>query len=165
MMIWVGTPTMRLIRRILTRFKALVQQQIAAAFYALPQFAHLKYVTPEFLQAVCALVHRDAALLAARDDVWHTHTDRFLDRLDAAFARAIGVETLTPGQSQHLRAAFGARVRDEHSNPEAHAAFARRYEANDDTLIDAFVKEYVAGEWVLQLRKDLNDANGGGLVQ
>jgi len=131
----------------------LVQRCLAAAFYAQPQFAHLKYVTPELVQQMAA----------ARDRVWDRHTDRFLARLDAAFAQAIGVATLTPDQSQTLRAAFGASVPDQRTDPEAYAAFDKRYASNDDTLIDEFLKDYIAGDWAWQLRKDLNDANGGGL--
>lgn len=119
-------------------------QKIAEAFYALPQFAHLKHITPEFLQAMSALVQDGASIAAARDHVWNAHTDRFLDHLDTAFASEIGVDALTPGQQRKLRAAFGALVPDERTDPEAHAAFAKRYEANDQTLIEDFVKEYVA---------------------
>jgi hypothetical protein len=39
------------------------------------------------------------------------------------------------------------------------------YEANDETLITEFVKDYIAGEWRAHLFNDLNDANGGGLEQ
>ena len=110
------------------------------------QLAHLKSITPAFLQEVSALVQDRPSLIAARDHVWNLHTDRFLDRLDAAFARAIGAETLTPGQQQTVREAFRERVPDKHTDPVAHAAFARRYEASDDTLIDDFLmKEYQFG--------------------
>jgi len=119
-------------------------QKIADAFYALPQFQHLRYVTPQFLQAVGSLIQDGASVTAARDHVWNAHTDRFLDRLDEAFASELGVDTLTSGQQRKLRAAFGALIPDERTNPQAHAAFAQRYEANDDTLIHDFVKEYVA---------------------
>jgi len=144
-----------------TKGVSLVQRCLVAAFYARPQLSHLKSITPDL---VSAPDQHGPTVPAARDQVWDTHADRFLERLDAAFAHAIGVETLTPGQSQHLRAAFAARVPDERADPAAHAVFARRYEANDDTLIDAFVQEYVAGEWVLQLRKDLNHATGGHIA-
>jgi hypothetical protein len=119
-------------------------QAVADAFFALPQFAHLKFVTPEFVQRAMALMRDGESITAARDHVWNAHTDRFLDNLDAAFASEIGVDSLTPGQQRKLRAAFGALVPDEQTDPEAHAAFAKRYEANDPTLIDDFVKEYVA---------------------
>ena len=119
-------------------------QKIADAFYALPQFQHLRYITPQFLQAVGGLIQDGASVTAARDHVWNAHTDRFLDRLDDAFASELGVDTLTPGQQRKLRAAFGALIPDERSDPQGHAAFAQRYEANDDTLIHDFVKEYVA---------------------
>src|SRR5262245_602176 len=78
-------------------------QKVADAFYALPQFAHLKYITPEFLRAVSALVQDGSSIAAARDHVWNAHTDRFLDSLDAAFASEIGVDTLSPGQQRKLR--------------------------------------------------------------
>jgi len=119
-------------------------QKIAEAFYALPQFAHLRHVTPEFIQAAMALVRDGASITAARDHVWDAHTDRFLDHLDSRFASEIGVDALTPGQQRKLRAAFGALVPDEKADPQGHAAFAKRYEANDETLIEDFVKEYVA---------------------
>jgi len=118
-------------------------EQIANAFYSLPQFAHLRYVTPELIRSVAALVQDGSSITAARDHVWNAHTDRFLDRLDEAFATEIGVDALTPGQQGKLRAAFGALIPDERTDPQGHAAFARRYEANDETLIDDFVKEYV----------------------
>jgi hypothetical protein len=151
--------------QLVTKGLLLVQRCLAAAFYAQPQFAHLKYVTPELLQQMAALVQHGPTLLAARDHVSNTHKGRFLDRLDAAFACAIGVARLTPDQSQTLRAAFGASVPDHRTDPEARAAFDKRHASNDDTLIDEFVKDYIAGDWAWQLRKDLNDANGGGLEQ
>jgi len=119
-------------------------QKIADAFFAIPQFAHLRYITPEFLQSVGALLQDGSSIAAARDHVWNSHTDRFLDDLDAAFASEIGVDKLTVGQQGKLRAAFGALIPDERTNPEAHAIFARRYEANDRSLIEEFVKEYVS---------------------
>ena len=89
--------------------------------------------------------------VAARDHLWDLHADRFLDRLDAAFARAIGVETLTPGQQQTVRHAFGERVPDQHADPAAYGAFAKRYEASDGTLIDDFLMEYQFGVVVERL--------------
>jgi len=97
-------------------------------------------------------------VLAGRGHVGNMDTDRFLDRLDAAFALAIGVGTLPPADSQHLRAAFVARIADRHTDPEAHIVFLMRYKANDDTLIDDFVKNYIInGEWLVRLLKELND--------
>jgi len=119
-------------------------QKIADAFFAIPQFAHLRYITPEFLQSVGALLQDGSSIAAARDHVWNSHTDRFLDDLDAAFASEIGVDKLSVGQQRKLRAAFGALIPDEQTNPEAHAVFAKRYEANDRALIEEFVKEYVS---------------------
>jgi hypothetical protein len=119
-------------------------QKVADAFFAFPQFAHLKHVTPEFVQRAIALMRDGESITAARDHVWNAHTDRFLDRLDKSFAQEIGVDGLTPGQQKKLRAAFGALVPDQETDPEAYVAFQKRYEANDDTLIDDFVKEYVA---------------------
>ena len=118
--------------------------KIAEAFFALPQFAHLKYLTPELLQSIAALVQDGASIQDARDHVWNAHTDRFLSRLDESFAGEIGVETLTAGQQRKLHAAFGALIPDERADPDAYATFKRRYEAGDQKLIDDFVTEYVA---------------------
>jgi hypothetical protein len=119
-------------------------QKIADAFFALPQFAHLKHITPEFLQQINALVADGASIADARDHVWNAHTDRFLSRLDDSFADEIGVETLSPGQQRKLRAAFGALIPDQQTDPDAYAKFKARYEASDETLIADFVKEYVS---------------------
>jgi hypothetical protein len=119
-------------------------QRIADAFFALPQFAHLKHLTPELLEQVRTLASESTSIQAARDHVWNSHTDRFLARLDERFADEIGVESLTPGQQRKLRAAFGALIPDERTDPEAHAAFTKRFEAGDEKLIDDFVAEFRA---------------------
>lgn len=119
-------------------------EKIADAFYALPQFAHLKNVTPELLSQVTALLQDGASIQDARDHVWNQHTDRFLGRLDESFAGEIGVDTLSPGQQKKLHAAFGALIPDARTEPDAYATFKRRYEAGDQTLIEEFVTEYVA---------------------
>jgi len=116
-------------------------QKIADAFFALPQFAHLKTLTPEMLQRVEALIAEGGSIAEARDHIWNAHTDNFLQRLDVAFADRIGADTLTPGQQKKLHAAFGAMIPDER-DAEAFAAFRKRFEAGDESLITDFVKEY-----------------------
>ena len=115
--------------------------KIAQAFFALPQFAHLKGVTPELLDQVKALVADGASITAARDHVWNQHTDKFLSDLDAEFAAEIGVDTLTPGQQRKLHAAFDAMVPSP-QDAEAYATFKKRFEQADPKLIAEFVQEY-----------------------
>ncbi len=117
--------------------------KIAQAFFALPQFAHLKGVTPELLDQVKALVADGASITAARDHVWNQHTDKFLGDLDAAFADEIGADTLTPGQQRKLHAAFDAMVPSP-QDAEKFATFKKQFEQADPTLIAEFVQEYKA---------------------
>ncbi len=119
-------------------------EKIANAFYSLPQFAHLKHLTPEFLTKVGQLVEQGASLSDARDHVYNQQADRFLGAMDRAFAEEIGAETLSPGQQRKLRAAFGAWIPDKQTQPDEHAAFDKRYNAGDETLIAEFLKEYAA---------------------
>src|SRR5262249_46583458 len=79
--------------------------KIAEAFYALPQFAHLKGITPELLQGVQRLLDEGQSIAEARDHVWNAHTDRFLAGLDEQFAIEMGVEALSDGQKRKLHAA------------------------------------------------------------
>lgn len=118
-------------------------QKIADAFFALPQFAHLRGITPELIQQMQALISDGASLTEASNHVWNQHTDRYLARLDEHFASELGVDTLSAGQQRKLHAAFGALIPDERAEPEAYASFRKRYEAGDETLITDFVKEYV----------------------
>ncbi len=117
--------------------------KIAQAFFALPQFAHLKGVTPELLKQVQALVADGQSITAARDHVWNQHTDKFLDSLDLRFAEEMGLEQLTPGQQRKLHAAFDAMVPSE-QDAEAYATFKGRFEKADPKLIEEFVKEYAS---------------------
>jgi len=119
-------------------------EKIAAAFFALPQFAHLKGITPQLVTQVQALIANGESITAARDHVWNQHTDKFLGDLDAEFAAEIGTDKLTPGQQRKLHAAFDAMVPDERADPEAFATFKKRFEQLDPTLIADFVKEYVS---------------------
>jgi hypothetical protein len=117
--------------------------KVAEAFYSLPQFAHLKHITPEFLQKVGQLVEQGATLTEARDHIYNQQADRFLSSLEVAFADEIGAQSLTPGQSRKLRAAFGASMPDAKEDPDGFAKFRKRYDSGDPSLIDEFVKEYV----------------------
>jgi hypothetical protein len=119
-------------------------EKVANAFYSLPQFRHLKGITPEFLEQVKRFVDQGASLSEARDHVYNQQADRFLVALDAAFAAEIGTPTLTAGQTKKLRAAFGASMPDAQADPEAFATFKRRYDSGDESLISEFVTEYVA---------------------
>jgi hypothetical protein len=119
-------------------------EKVANAFYSLPQFAHLRYVTPEFLQSVKQLVDQGSSLAEARDHVYNQQADRFLGHLDTTFAEEIGAQTLTPGQSRVLRAAFGASMPDKQTDPEGFAAFQKRYDSGDESLITEFVKQFAA---------------------
>ena len=119
-------------------------EKVANAFYSLPQFAHLKHLTPDFLNKVAQLVNEGSSLSEARDHVYNQQADRFLGSLDRAFAEEIGAETLTPSQQRKLRAAFGAWIPDKQTDPDAHAAFDKRYNAGDETLIAEFLKEIVS---------------------
>jgi hypothetical protein len=119
-------------------------EKVAAAFYSLPQFAHLKGITPELLKSIEQLVHQGSTLTEARDHLYNQQADRFLDSMDQAFADELGAQTLTPGQQRKLRAAFGAWVPDKQADPEGHAAFTKRYNSGDPSLISEFVKEYAA---------------------
>ncbi len=123
---------------------AVEADKIASAFFALPQFAHLKNVTPQLLDQVRALVSDGASITAARDHVWNQHTDKFLGDLDAEFAAEIGSDTLTAGQQRKLHAAFDAMVPNERTDPDAFATFKKRFEQADPKLISEFVKEYVS---------------------
>jgi hypothetical protein len=87
-------------------------ERVANAFYSLPQFAHLRNVTPELLDRLGKLAHESSSLTEARDHVYNQQADRFLTSMDRAFAEEIGAESLTPGQQRKLRAAFGAWVPD-----------------------------------------------------
>jgi hypothetical protein len=117
-------------------------ERVANAFYSLPQFAHLRHVTPEFLNRVAQLVEQGSSLSEARDHVYNQQADRFLTSMDRAFADEIGAETLTPSQQRKLRAAFGAWIPDKQTDPDAHAAFDKRYNAGDESLITEFLKEF-----------------------
>lgn len=117
-------------------------EKVANAFYSLPQFAHLRHVTPELLERLGRLAHESSSLTEARDHVYNQQADRFLTSMDRAFAEEIGAESLTPGQQRKLRAAFGAWVPDRQVDPEGHAAFDKRYNAGDETLITEFLKEF-----------------------
>lgn len=119
-------------------------EKVAAAFYSLPQFAHLRGVTPELLQRLTALAQQGETFTEARDSVWNGQADKFLRTMEQAFADEIGAQTLTPGQSRKLRAAFGAWIPDQRTDPDGHAAFDKRYNAGDENLIAEFLKEFVA---------------------
>lgn len=119
-------------------------EQVAAAFYSLPQFAHLKGITPELLERVTRLADQSETLTEARDHVYNQQADRFLASLDTKFADEIGAQSLTEGQSKKLRAAFGASMPDAKADPEAFAAFKKRYDSGDESLIDDFVKEFAS---------------------
>lgn len=119
-------------------------EKVANAFYSLPQFAHLKHLTPELLNRVAQIANEGPSLSEARDHLYNQQADRFLTSLDRAFADEIGAETLTPTQQRKLRAVFGAWVPDSKTDPEAHAAFDKRYNAGDETLIAEFLKEFVS---------------------
>lgn len=118
--------------------------KIAQAFFALPQFAHLKGVTPDLLKQVQALVADGESIKTARDHVWNQHTDKFLGNLDTAFADEIGAEELTPEQQQFLHAAFDTTVPSERANPEAYAKFKEQFEKGDSKLITEFVTKYAS---------------------
>lgn len=119
-------------------------EKVANAFYSLPQFAHLRHLTPELLQRVAQVVTESSTLTEARDHVYNQQADRFLGSLDTAFADEIGAQTLTPGQIKKLHAAFGASMPDRQTDPEAFDAFRKRYDSGDESLIVEFVKEYAA---------------------
>lgn len=117
-------------------------QRVAEAFYALPQFSHLKGITPELLGQMKALIADGASIVQARDHVYNQQADRFLGSLDVAFAETIGLDKLTPGQQRKLHAAFGAFMPDARTDPDAYGAFQKRYDSGDETLIEEFLKEY-----------------------
>lgn len=117
-------------------------EKVANAFYSLPQFAHLRNVTPELLDRMSKLVHESTSLTEARDHIYNQQADRLLTSIDRAFAEEIGAESLTPGQQRKLRAAFAAWIPDRQTDPEGHAAFDKRYNAGDETLITEFLKEF-----------------------
>jgi hypothetical protein len=119
-------------------------EKVAAAFYSLPQFAHLKGLTPEFLASVKALVDQGSTFAEARDHLYNQQADRFLASLETTFAEEIGAQSLTPGQARKLRAAFGASMPDQREDPEGFAKFRQRYDAGDESLISEFIKEYVS---------------------
>jgi hypothetical protein len=116
--------------------------QIAEAFYALPQFAHLRGLTADKLAIIDRLVEQGESVQAAATQVWDQHTDKFLSSLESRIAEEYGVEKLTPGQSKKVRAAFGAFMPSA-TDAEAMDAFRKRYERADPTLIDEFAKDYI----------------------
>jgi len=116
-------------------------ERIAAAFFALPQFAHLRGVTPEFIQNVNQMLSQGASFAEARDHQYEAQADQFLYGLDAAFAAEIGTDKLTPGQQRAVRAAFSAYIPDQRQHPEEFAAFDRRY--NNPTEHQALIKEFM----------------------
>lgn len=119
-------------------------EKVANAFYSLPQFAHLRHLTPELLQRVAQFVDQGSSLAEARDHVYNQQADRFLGSLDAAYAEEIGAQSLTPGQMKKLHAAFGASMPDRQTDPEGFNAFRQRYDSGDESLVVEFIKEYAA---------------------
>jgi len=119
-------------------------EKVAAAFFAIPQFAHLKNITPELLGRIARLVEQEGSLTEARDHIYNQQADRFLAQLETDFAAEIGADKLTPGQARKLRAAFGAAMPNAEDDPEAFRAFKQRYDSGDTTLIADFIKEYTA---------------------
>lgn len=115
-----------------------------------PTLARLSKLSPEQLDRVLALADKSDQLIATTTQNERRHWDGVRDRMFSAaydkVATHLGVEKLSDRQREKIDAVFNilSRRNADANDPEEgpyNTEFARRYEANDPTLVDDVVKE------------------------
>ena len=112
------------------------KEKIAEAFYALPQFAHLRGLTPDTMQRLMALAERGEDYEAATKHQWDGLARRTLRTVVDKVQDVLGLDTVDADLAEEIEDSFKRTAR---RDPEA---FRTRYEAEDPTLVDEFVKRY-----------------------
>jgi len=137
------------------------EEQLRAVLYKLvPGLKHLEKFTAEQLEEVIDAANTARSASSAQ---WERHALGMLESAETDIAKQMGVDKLTPRQSQRIRSAYIeeaqaaalARQRAE-ANGEAPdpANFLTRHERGDKTLIAEFVKNYLE-DWFEPARRSV----------
>lgn len=115
------------------------QKKIAEAFYALPQFAHLKGLTPEVMAKLTALAERGEEHEAAVKHQWDGLARRTFQSVVGRIQDELELDTLDDEQAEEIKDSFRRFARYQ---PDAEA-FRQRYEAEDPKIVEEFVARYM----------------------
>lgn len=111
------------------------QAQIQEALFKLPQFAHLKGLTPEVLQDLIEMRQLRSSMEQSSQHVWRTLALDTTNQLESRYKDLIGADELTPQQSQILGTMFMGMAGN---TQESRNEFRQRYESRDPKLMDEF---------------------------
>lgn len=120
--------------------EAAEQEKIAAAFYALPQFAHLKGLTAETMQKLTALAERGDEYDQGIKYQWDRLRDRTFKAVVDRVQDTLGLDAIDQDMAEDINEMFRRWAR---SQPDQDA-FRSRYEAEDPKLLDEFLDRYKA---------------------
>jgi hypothetical protein len=137
------------------------EEQLRAALYKLvPGLKHLEKFTAEQLEDVMDAANTARSASSAQ---WERHALGMLESAETEIAKAMGIEKLTPRQTQRIRSAYieeaeqaaqaRARATQAGDAPDA-TNFLTRHERGDKTLVAEFVKNYL-DDWFEPARRKL----------
>lgn len=119
-----------------------------AFFQMFPQFKHLASMSEEQIQQLVQAPQQFQKQNDAELKQWQRHGNQQVGLIAERVAAAMGADSLTPRQTEKLRTTFSAWIRAQASS-ELQATGGResvtlqKYEDGDESVVDAFVKEYV----------------------
>jgi len=127
-------------------------EKVANAFYSLPQFAHLKGLTPDRLAALGELLDQRATLSEAANYQWDSLAVSTLNTVSEQVADLFNAD-LTPRQRFNIEETFKAHIKAQTEDDLANGRYREtangprtktqdRYERRDPALVADFVKNF-----------------------
>ena len=116
------------------------QEKIARAFYALPQFAHLRGLTPQVMERLMAMTERGDEYEQGIRYQWDRLRDRTFKTVVEHIQDTLGLDTIDPDMAEDIHGMFRQWAR---SQPDQET-FRLRYEAEDPKLMTEFLDRYKA---------------------
>lgn len=125
-------------------------EKVRNAFYEMfPAFKHFAKLSDEQIQQLVSTPDRMQDISQAEQRRWQQHGNQQVAAISEQVADALGMDKLSPRQESTLRTSFTAWLKStagaefQASNGQGSDTL-RRYEDGDSTVIESFVKEYVA---------------------